>query len=264
MVGEVRDTETAELALRASLTGHLVLTTLHTNDAVAAVTRLVDMGVEPFLVASSLSLVVGQRLVRSPCAAALRPYEPSPADAGPARARRPRPQHRHPAPRPRLRGLRRHRLPGPDRHLRGAARHRRAAPGAADQPHRLRHRRGGPRRRDGDAARRRHRRRRPGRDHLRGGPAGHPRRQHDGPRLRAAAPVRSARTWSPAPGAAPTPTPVTAPRCSRALEPGLAALPLVPHRRPGRRPRRRLAARPSPGSSSSTTTPRCSPSSRPR
>ena len=78
LVGEVRDTETAELALKASLTGHLVLTTLHTNDAVAAVTRLVDMGVEPFLVASSLTLVVAQRLVRRPCASCATPYVPSP------------------------------------------------------------------------------------------------------------------------------------------------------------------------------------------
>jgi type IV pilus assembly protein PilB len=77
LVGEVRDQETAELALQASLTGHLVLTTLHTNDAVAAVTRLVDMGVEPFLVASSLSLVVAQRLVRRPCKACAAPYVPS-------------------------------------------------------------------------------------------------------------------------------------------------------------------------------------------
>ncbi len=78
LVGEVRDQETAELALQASLTGHLVLTTLHTNDAVSAVTRLVDMGVEPFLVASSLSLVVAQRLVRTPCRACAAPYVPSP------------------------------------------------------------------------------------------------------------------------------------------------------------------------------------------
>jgi type IV pilus assembly protein PilB len=78
LVGEVRDTETAELALQASMTGHLVLTTLHTNDAVSALTRLVDMGVEPFLVASSLSLVVAQRLVRRPCAACAAPYVPSP------------------------------------------------------------------------------------------------------------------------------------------------------------------------------------------
>src|SRR5450432_1192861 len=67
LVGEVRDSETALLALEASLTGHLVLSTLHTNNACAAVTRLVDMGVEPYLVASSLALVVGQRLVRRPC-----------------------------------------------------------------------------------------------------------------------------------------------------------------------------------------------------
>jgi type IV pilus assembly protein PilB len=77
LVGEVRDTETAELALQASLTGHLVLTTLHTNDAVAALTRLVDMGVEPFLVASSLTMVVAQRLVRRPCPNCAAPYRPS-------------------------------------------------------------------------------------------------------------------------------------------------------------------------------------------
>lgn len=78
LVGEARDTETAELALQASLTGHLVLTTLHTNDAVSAITRLVDMGVEAFLVASSLTLVVAQRLVRKPCEACASAYVPSP------------------------------------------------------------------------------------------------------------------------------------------------------------------------------------------
>src|SRR5207237_2248572 len=76
LVGEVRDHETAQLALEASLTGHLVLTTLHTNSAPAALTRLIDMGVEPFLVASSLSLVVAQRLVRRPCDACSEPYVP--------------------------------------------------------------------------------------------------------------------------------------------------------------------------------------------
>ncbi len=76
LVGEVRDTETAELALKASLTGHLVLTTLHTNSAVAALTRLVDMGAEPFLVASSLTAAVAQRLVRRPCGSCLEPYRP--------------------------------------------------------------------------------------------------------------------------------------------------------------------------------------------
>ena len=77
LVGEVRDPQTAELALKAALTGHLVLTTLHTSSAVAALTRLVDMGVAPFLVASSLTAVVAQRLVRVPCATCAEPYVPS-------------------------------------------------------------------------------------------------------------------------------------------------------------------------------------------
>ena len=76
LVGEVRDLETAELALQASLTGHLVLSTLHTNDAVGAVTRLVDMGAQIFLIAGSLSLVIAQRLVRRPCSECLAPYRP--------------------------------------------------------------------------------------------------------------------------------------------------------------------------------------------
>ncbi len=67
MVGEIRDKETAEIAIRASLTGHLVLSTLHTNDSLGTVTRLIDMGVEPFLLASSLSGIVAQRLVRKVC-----------------------------------------------------------------------------------------------------------------------------------------------------------------------------------------------------
>ena len=78
LVGEIRDHETAGLALEASMTGHLVLSTLHTNDAVAAVTRLIDIGVEPFLIGSSLSLVIGQRLVRRPCEDCAAPYSPSP------------------------------------------------------------------------------------------------------------------------------------------------------------------------------------------
>lgn len=67
MIGEIRDTETAEIAVRASLTGHLVLSTLHTNDSIGTIARLTDMGVEPFLVAASLSGVVAQRLVRRVC-----------------------------------------------------------------------------------------------------------------------------------------------------------------------------------------------------
>jgi type II secretory ATPase GspE/PulE/Tfp pilus assembly ATPase PilB-like protein len=67
LVGEIRDRETAEIAVQASLTGHLVFSTLHTNDAPGAATRLIDMGIEPYLVASSLEVVVAQRLVRVIC-----------------------------------------------------------------------------------------------------------------------------------------------------------------------------------------------------
>ncbi|MCM3663828.1 GspE/PulE family protein [Mesobacillus subterraneus] len=77
MVGEIRDKETAEVAVRASLTGHLVLSTLHTNDALTSVSRLIDMGVEPFLVASSLSGVVSQRLVRKVCRDCAESYAPT-------------------------------------------------------------------------------------------------------------------------------------------------------------------------------------------
>jgi general secretion pathway protein E len=77
MVGEIRDAETAEIAIQASLTGHLVLSTLHTNDAASAIVRLVDMGIEPFLVASSLIGVLAQRLVRTVCPHCREPYEPS-------------------------------------------------------------------------------------------------------------------------------------------------------------------------------------------
>lgn len=76
MVGEIRDRETAEIAIQASLTGHLVLSTLHTNDSTSAVTRLIDMGVEPFLVASSLAGVLAQRLIRRLCPQCAEPYEP--------------------------------------------------------------------------------------------------------------------------------------------------------------------------------------------
>lgn len=77
MIGEIRDKETAEIAVQASLTGHLVLSTVHTNDAPGAVTRLVDMGVEPFLVASSLIGVLAQRLVRTICSKCREEYVPS-------------------------------------------------------------------------------------------------------------------------------------------------------------------------------------------
>jgi general secretion pathway protein E len=77
MVGEIRDLETAEIAIQASLTGHLVLSTVHTNDAAGAITRLVDMGVQPFLVASSLVGVLAQRLVRVLCRDCKKPYVPT-------------------------------------------------------------------------------------------------------------------------------------------------------------------------------------------
>ncbi len=77
MVGEIRDGETAEIAIHASLTGHLVFSTLHTNDAAGAITRLLDMGVEPFLAASSVVAIVAQRLVRVLCPSCRKPYQPT-------------------------------------------------------------------------------------------------------------------------------------------------------------------------------------------
>lgn len=77
MVGEIRDSETAEIAIRASLTGHLVLSTLHTNDSVSTITRFRDMGVEPYLIASSLIGVVAQRLVRRICQECKVAYTPT-------------------------------------------------------------------------------------------------------------------------------------------------------------------------------------------
>jgi len=77
LVGETRDLETAQIAIQASLTGHLVFTSLHTNDSTGAITRLIDMGVEPFLISASLELVVAQRLVRRICPKCIAPYEPT-------------------------------------------------------------------------------------------------------------------------------------------------------------------------------------------
>jgi type IV pilus assembly protein PilB len=78
LVGEIRDQETAQIAIQASLTGHLVFSTLHTNDAPSAVTRLIDMGVQPFLVATSIQAVLAQRLVRANCPKCLEPFHPDP------------------------------------------------------------------------------------------------------------------------------------------------------------------------------------------
>ncbi|MCX5701831.1 MAG: ATPase, T2SS/T4P/T4SS family [Candidatus Omnitrophica bacterium] len=78
LVGEVRDLETAQICIRSALTGHLVFSTIHTNDAASAVTRIIDIGIEPFMVAPSLQLVVAQRLVRKLCPDCKEAYEPSP------------------------------------------------------------------------------------------------------------------------------------------------------------------------------------------
>jgi type II secretory ATPase GspE/PulE/Tfp pilus assembly ATPase PilB-like protein len=79
MVGEIRDKETATIAIHAALTGHIVLSTFHTNDAGGALTRLVEMGIEPFLVASSVSCIMGQRLLRKICEDCKEAYMPPPA-----------------------------------------------------------------------------------------------------------------------------------------------------------------------------------------
>lgn len=78
LVGEIRDIETADMAIQAALTGHLVFSTLHTNDAASAVTRLIDMGVEPFLVSSSVNAIMAQRLVRKICPHCREAYRPEP------------------------------------------------------------------------------------------------------------------------------------------------------------------------------------------
>ncbi|MFS0704886.1 GspE/PulE family protein [Cellulomonas sp. 179-A 9B4 NHS] len=85
LLGEIRDHETAQIAVEAALTGHLVLSTLHTNDAPSAVTRLTEMGIEPFLVGSALDCVVAQRLARRLCPKCKEPYTPSPAELEAAR-----------------------------------------------------------------------------------------------------------------------------------------------------------------------------------
>ena len=109
MIGEIRDFETAQIAIQASLTGHLVLATLHTNDAPSAVTRLTDMGVEPFLLSSSLLGVLAQRLVRKLC-----------VHLQEGRCARPLPPGR-------LRRVRAQRLQGPHRRLRADGRRRQGA-----------------------------------------------------------------------------------------------------------------------------------------
>ena len=94
LVGEIRDSETSEIAIRMAMTGHLVLSTLHTNDASSTIARLIDMGQEPFLLASSILCVVAQRLIRRLCPHCLEPYSPEPAALTPLKALgRALPQH---------------------------------------------------------------------------------------------------------------------------------------------------------------------------
>jgi type IV pilus assembly protein PilB len=82
MIGEIRDSETATIAIQAALTGHLVLSTVHTNNAIGTISRLIDMGIEPFLIASVLSCVIGQRLVRRVCPSCAEPWSPPPEVLG--------------------------------------------------------------------------------------------------------------------------------------------------------------------------------------
>ena len=116
LVGEIRDLETAEIAIQASLTGHLVFSTLHTNDAPSAITRLVDMGVEPFLVASSLVAVLAQRLVRVLCPECCKvPYEADAPRSSPSSASQPRSRAVRLYRPEGCARLQLHRLPRPDR-----------------------------------------------------------------------------------------------------------------------------------------------------
>ena len=122
MVGEIRDFETAEIAVKAALTGHMVLSTLHTNDAPSTITRLLNMGVEPFLVTASVNVVEAQRLLRKICANCKEPM-PTPKDELRTLLRRQGrgDRHRHLLQGRGLQRLQRHRLQGPHRRLRGDA-----------------------------------------------------------------------------------------------------------------------------------------------
>lgn len=94
MIGEIRDTETAQIAMRAAITGHIVLSTMHTNDTVSTVTRLVDMGIENYLVASALSGVISQRLVKRICNHCKISYEPTPQEMATLNMKEPQPLYK--------------------------------------------------------------------------------------------------------------------------------------------------------------------------
>ena len=135
LVGEIRDLETAEIAVQASLTGHMVFSTLHTNDAPSTVTRLRDMGVPPFLITATLEAILAQRLVRKICKECREETMPSTETLAELDLT-PDDVHRQEVlPRPRLRRLQQHRLQGPHRPVRVDADERRAP--RPDQPRRL-------------------------------------------------------------------------------------------------------------------------------
>ena len=119
LVGEVRDFETAEIAVKAALTGHLVLSTLHTNDAPSTINRLMNMGIEPFLVATSVNCICAQRLVRRICTQCPEEVETPPQMLIQVGLRSGRGQDGQDQAGPRLRALQQHRLQGPRRPLRG-------------------------------------------------------------------------------------------------------------------------------------------------
>jgi type IV pilus assembly protein PilB len=116
LVGEIRDVETARVAVQSALTGHFVISSLHATDAVSALHRFLDMGIESFLIASSVLAVVGQRLVRRICPSCKTRYTPTGRGAGLLRGQRGAAQ-RGLLPGHRLQLLQRHRLPGPHRRL---------------------------------------------------------------------------------------------------------------------------------------------------
>ncbi len=117
LVGEIRDFETAEIAIKAALTGHLVLSTLHTNGAPETVSRLMNMGIEPFLVATSIHLIVAQRLIRRICTSCIQPVDVPTAGAAQGRIHPGGSPHREGHEGPRLRKVQQHRIQGPHRSL---------------------------------------------------------------------------------------------------------------------------------------------------
>ena len=195
LVGEIRDFETAEVAIKAAMTGHLVLSTLHTNDAPSTISRLMNMGVEPFLVATSVHLVVAQRLVRRICNGCKEPIEIPLAGSDRGRLQRAGGAPAAPVQGARLRSLQQHRLQGARRPLRGDAARRRDARDGARRRQRLRAAATGHPEGDDQPARQRPREDPPGDDH---GGRGRPRDGRLSHRRAAPRPARLV-TTSPAP-----------------------------------------------------------------